>query len=101
MNRTSLLYWGKLMRRIFKFLRDKDVSLFKKSLFLIPLIYTLSPIDLVSDFIPVIGWLDDITILTIAWNFFLQELTDYETEQNSNSDDDKELTLDHTDYQID
>jgi len=30
------------------------------------LIYTISPIDLVPDAFPILGWLDDITLLNVA-----------------------------------
>lgn len=30
------------------------------------MLYVISPIDLISDFFPVIGWLDDIALLTFA-----------------------------------
>lgn len=34
--------------------------------------YLISPIDLVPDWIPILGWLDDITILAFAVPFLLR-----------------------------
>lgn len=34
-----------------------------KILFAVALIYLLSPIDLIPDFIPIIGWIDDLIIV--------------------------------------
>ncbi|SJZ38025.1 YkvA family protein [Selenihalanaerobacter shriftii] len=106
--RLSLLKWGQLIKNVIKFLKDKDVPKFKKLLLFIPIIYVISPIDLVSDFIPLLGWLDDAAILTFAWNFFLQELSDYDLNKDSTIEQDdskensgEEYTLNKDDYRID
>jgi uncharacterized membrane protein YkvA (DUF1232 family) len=44
--------------------RRKDVSIGAKILLLVIVGYALSPIDLIPDFIPVLGYLDDILILS-------------------------------------
>lgn len=38
------------------------------------LLYVLSPIDLVPDFIPVAGWLDDIVLVPLAIRWLLNKL---------------------------
>ncbi len=38
------------------------------------LLYVLSPIDLVPDVIPVVGWLDDIVLVPLAIRFLLNRL---------------------------
>ena len=43
--------------------KDPEVPLFPKILIIITIGYALSPIDLIPDFIPVLGYLDDIIIL--------------------------------------
>ena len=43
--------------------KRKDVSIFAKMIILIAVAYALSPIDLIPDFIPVLGYLDDILII--------------------------------------
>lgn len=48
---------------IFIALRDKDTPLSAKILAAITVAYALSPIDLIPDFIPVLGYLDDLIIL--------------------------------------
>lgn len=37
-------------------------------------IYVLSPIDLIPDVIPVVGWLDDIVLVPLAIRFMLNRL---------------------------
>ena len=46
-------------------LKDRDTPLAAKILAAIAVAYALSPIDLIPDFIPVIGYLDDVILLPI------------------------------------
>lgn len=48
---------------IFLALKDKDTPILAKIFGSITVVYALSPIDLVPDFIPVLGYLDDIILL--------------------------------------
>lgn len=46
------------------------------------LIYFLSPIDLIPDFIPVIGYIDDIFVLGLVFNQVKSDLEEYEIWKN-------------------
>lgn len=48
---------------IFLALKDKETPLIAKVFAGITVVYALSPIDLVPDFIPVLGYLDDVILL--------------------------------------
>lgn len=48
---------------VFLSLKDKDTPILAKFLAGLTVAYALSPIDLVPDFIPVLGFLDDVIIL--------------------------------------
>ena len=48
---------------VFLSLKDQDMTMLAKKLAMITIIYALSPIDLIPDIIPVLGYLDDIIIL--------------------------------------
>ena len=43
--------------------KRRDVSIFAKGFILLAVGYALSPIDLIPDFIPILGYLDDLVIL--------------------------------------
>jgi uncharacterized membrane protein YkvA (DUF1232 family) len=46
-------------------MKDKRTPLFGKILIFITISYALSPIDLIPDFIPVLGYLDDLIIIPL------------------------------------
>ena len=50
---------------IFLSLKDKDTPIHAKVLAAVTIAYALSPIDLIPDFIPVLGYLDDIILLPL------------------------------------
>jgi uncharacterized membrane protein YkvA (DUF1232 family) len=41
------------------------------------LIYVVSPIDLIPDFLVPIGWTDDLLVLALVWGLVKRELRDY------------------------
>lgn len=59
--------WARTLRRdviaMWFAARDPDTPWFARVLLWIVLLYALSPIDLIPDFIPVIGWLDELLLL--------------------------------------
>ena len=48
---------------VFLCLKDKDTPLLPKALAAVTVAYALSPIDLIPDFIPLLGYLDDVLLL--------------------------------------
>lgn len=48
---------------VFLSLKDKRTPLYAKVMAFLTVAYALSPIDLIPDFIPVLGYLDDLVIL--------------------------------------
>lgn len=51
------------------------------------LLYFILPADLIPDFIPVIGYLDDLAVLTTIMNSLKKELKDYHTWQDTVNQD--------------
>lgn len=70
LRRQLWLAWGVL--------RDPRAPKSAKLLTLLALLYVISPVDAVSDFIPVLGWLDDgvlaCVLLQAAWRLLPPEL---------------------------
>lgn len=50
---------------VFLALKDKETPWYAKMIAAITVCYALSPIDLVPDFIPILGYLDDLIILPV------------------------------------
>lgn len=50
---------------VFLAMKDRRTPLFAKILAATAVVYALSPIDLIPDFIPVVGYLDDVLLLPI------------------------------------
>lgn len=48
---------------IYLALKDKDTPIIAKIFASITVVYALSPIDLIPDFIPILGYLDDVILL--------------------------------------
>lgn len=64
---TRLGLWSRAVKRdgvtLWFALRHPDTPLLAKALAVLVVAYALSPIDLVPDFIPVLGYLDDLLLL--------------------------------------
>ena len=59
----------KIVFSVFLALKDKRTPWYAKILAAVIVVYALSPIDLIPDFIPVLGYLDDLILLPalITW----------------------------------
>ena len=47
-------------------LGDKEVRLWRKLMLGLALVYVVVPFDLVPDAIPIVGWLDDVGVVSLA-----------------------------------
>lgn len=63
--------------RFFSYVRDPRVSLWRKLAGVLAVVYFLSPVDVLPDFIPVLGWLDDFGVLSAAALFMAREVQRY------------------------
>jgi uncharacterized membrane protein YkvA (DUF1232 family) len=66
----TLLQWAKLLKReaitLWFCTRHPQMPLLPKLLALLTVAYAFSPIDLIPDFIPILGYLDDAILLPIG-----------------------------------
>jgi len=70
MKRCWLKDWARTIRRdtlaLYLAARDPRVPWYAKALALLVAAYALSPIDLIPDFVPVLGYLDDLVIVPLG-----------------------------------
>ena len=69
--------FGKDVMALVRFMRDPGVVWYKKAVVVAGLIYFISPIDVIPDFIPVIGYLDDLGVILAVIKFLGHELVPY------------------------
>ncbi|WP_426756844.1 YkvA family protein [Myxococcus sp. Y35] len=60
--------------RFFRYVRDPHVALWRKLAGVLAVVYFLSPVDALPDFMPVLGWLDDLGVLSAAAFFMVREV---------------------------
>jgi len=60
-----------------KYMRDSNVSWYRKSIVVGALIYFIVPIDAIPDITPLIGYLDDLGVITAVLKFLGSELIPY------------------------
>ena len=67
---SRLKRWARLIKRdvhaLYLAARDPRVPWYAKALALVVAAYALSPIDLIPDFIPVVGYLDDVILVPLG-----------------------------------
>lgn len=79
----------------FRYIFDKDISLFKKLLLIAGFLYFIFPVDIVPDFIIGLGILDDITVLVFLWTAIRSELNEYiKMQERMKYDESKIIELD-------
>ena len=67
-------------KKLWAYLRSGAVSKKEKLVIIAAMLYLISPIDVVPDVIPVIGWLDDLGVAGIAINYILSRVDRHESE---------------------
>lgn len=60
------------VRLVFYLIKDREVPIYLKILPFVGILYTLFPIDIITDIVPVLGQLDDLTILVIGAKVFIE-----------------------------
>jgi uncharacterized membrane protein YkvA (DUF1232 family) len=71
MNATGLRGMGS---RFFRYLRDGRVPLWKKLAGLLAVVYFLSPVDAIPDILPILGWFDDLGVLSAAAFYMVRQV---------------------------
>ncbi len=63
----------------YRFFRDPRAGIGVKLLFVLSIVYLVVPFDAVPDFIPILGWLDDLGITAVAAAFLWRAVQPYRT----------------------
>ncbi|MFT4753436.1 MAG: uncharacterized membrane protein YkvA (DUF1232 family) [Salibacteraceae bacterium] len=78
----SYLEDGKIMLSLIKDFWKKDytsIPWYALTAIVFSLLYVLNPMDLSPDFIPIVGYLDDVTVLSFALTLVKKDLSAYKT----------------------
>ena len=60
------------IRLVFYLLKDREVPIYLKAIPFVGILYALFPLDIIADFVPVLGQLDDLTLLLIGAKVFIE-----------------------------
>jgi uncharacterized membrane protein YkvA (DUF1232 family) len=66
--------------RFFRYVRDPRVPLWRRLAGLFAVLYFVSPVDALPDIVPILGWLDDLGVLSAAALFMVREVQRYQPE---------------------
>lgn len=69
--------FAKDIKALYRYMKDKSVSWYRKSIVIGALIYFITPIDAIPDLAPLIGYLDDLGVITAVIKFLGHELMGY------------------------
>lgn len=69
--------FAKDVMALYRYMKDKYVSWHRKAIVAAALIYFISPIDAIPDITPLIGYLDDLGVITALLKYLGSELIPY------------------------
>ncbi len=62
---------------LYKYLKDSNVAWYRKTIVLGALVYFISPVDAITDLAPLVGYLDDLGVITAVIKYLGSELIPY------------------------
>ena len=69
--------FAKDIKALYRYMKAKDVSWHRKAIVIGALIYFISPVDSIPDISPLIGYLDDLGVITALIKYLGHELTSF------------------------
>jgi len=68
---------------LYRFFRDPKASTFGKLFVFFTVAYIVWPLDLIPDVAPVVGWLDDVGVATVALAYLARVASRYRSERTA------------------
>ncbi|MCX8010469.1 MAG: YkvA family protein [Ignavibacteria bacterium] len=62
---------------LYRYLKDDEVNWYRKAIVITALVYFISPIDAIPDLSPLVGYLDDLGVITAAIKYLGSEIKPY------------------------
>lgn len=78
---TQKLQHVGLATKVLDYVRDPQVALWRKLSGLFAALYVISPIDVIPDVIPVIGWLDDLGVMSLFTWWMVRQIRQHAARQ--------------------
>ncbi len=69
---------GMNLAQVGRFVRSPLVPRWKKIFGVMAVVYAVFPLDIIPDAIPLVGWLDDIGVLSLAFTLIFREIRKHE-----------------------
>lgn len=69
--------FAKDIKALYKYMKARDVSWHRKTIVVGTLVYFIAPIDAIPDISPLIGYLDDLGVITALIKYLGNELTSF------------------------
>jgi len=63
-----------LSKQVLFYIRDPAVALWRKAAGLAAAVYVISPVDFVPDILPLLGWLDDLGVVSAVAAFMIRDI---------------------------
>ena len=73
----SKIRFANEVKALYRYLKDKSIPWYRKSIVVGALIYFITPIDAIPDFVPFFGYLDDLGVIMAAIAYLGKELLPY------------------------
>ena len=74
---TGRISFTRDIKALYQYMRDPEVPWYRKSVVVAALIYFISPIDAIPDFVPIVGYLDDMGVIVALIRYLGSEITPY------------------------
>ncbi|PTM59715.1 uncharacterized membrane protein YkvA (DUF1232 family) [Desmospora activa DSM 45169] len=72
---------AKKWKALYRYFRDPKTSWVKKALAVAALLYFIMPMDIIPDYLVVMGYLDDLTLAAFVWRALSKELEHFSSEE--------------------